>query len=91
MVGSRGGVRNESEVFIPDVLHCTVMEKTTDGEYLGKEFERIYRLGVESEESPIPKRGLLEFPSIQPDVPLPDPATDQDTAVVGPNDPGLEL
>ena len=91
MVGSRGGVRNESEVFIPDVLHCTVMEKTTDGEYLGKKFERIYRLGVESEESPIPKRDLLEFPSIQPDVPLPDPAIDQDTAVAGPNDPGLEL
>ena len=91
MVGSRGGVRNESEVFIPDVLHCTVMEKTTDGEYLGKKFERIYRLSVESEESPIPKRDLLEFPRIQPDVPLPDPAIDQDTAVAGPNDPGLEL
>lgn len=91
MVGSRGGVRNESEVFIPDVLHCTVMEKTTDGEYLGKKFERIYRLSVESEESPIPKRDLLEFPSIRPDVPLPDPAIDQDTAVAGPNDPGLEL
>ena len=30
-------------------------------------------------------------PSIQPDVPLPDPAIDQDTAVAGPNDPGLEL
>ena len=91
MVGSRGGVSNESEVFIPDVLHCTVMEKTTDGEYLGKEFERIYQLGVESEESPIPKRDLLEFPSIQPDVPLPDPAIGQDTAVAGPNDPGLGL
>ena len=47
IVGSRGGVRNESEVFIPDVLHCTVMEKTTDSEYLGKKFERIYRLSVE--------------------------------------------
>ena len=91
MVGSRGGVRNESEVFIPDVLHCTVMEKTTDGEYLGKKFERIYRLSVESEESPIPKSDLLGFPSIQPDVPLPDPAIDQDTAVAGPNDPGHEL
>ena len=91
MVGSRGGVRNESEVFIPDVLHCTVMEKTTDGEYLGKKFERICRLSVESEESPIPKRDLLGFPSIQPDVPLPDPAIDQDTAVAGPNDPGHEL
>ena len=91
MVGSRGGVRNESEVFIPDVLHCTVMEKATDGEYLGKKFERIYRLSVESEESPIPKRDLLGFPSIQPDVSLPDPAIDQDTAVAGPNDPGLEL
>ena len=52
------------------------MEKTTDGEYLGKKFERIYRLSVESEESPIPKRDLLEFPRIQPDVPLPDPAID---------------
>ena len=29
MVGSRGGVRNESEVFIPDVLHCTVIEQLT--------------------------------------------------------------
>lgn len=91
MVGSRGGVRNESEVFIPYVLHCTVMEKTTDGEYLGKKFERIYRLGVESEESPIPKRDLLGFPSIQPDVPLPDQAIDQDTALAGPNDPGVGL
>lgn len=62
MVGSRGDVPNENEVFIPDVLHCTVMEKTTDSEYLGKKFERIYRLSVESEESPIPKRDLLEFP-----------------------------
>lgn len=91
MVGSRGDVSNESEVFLPDVLHCTVIEKTTDGEYLDKKFERIYRLGVESEESPIPKRNLLEFPKIQPDVPMPDPAIDQDAASVGLNDPGLEL
>lgn len=62
MVGSRGGVRNESEVFIPDVLHCTVMEKTTDGEYLGKKFERIYRLGVESEESTHSEEGSTGIP-----------------------------
>ena len=88
MVGSRGDVPNENEVFLPDVLHCTVIEKTTDGEYLDKRFERIYRIGVESEESPIPKRNLLEFPSF---VPLSDPAIDQDAASAGPNDPGLEL
>ena len=80
MVGSRGDVSNESEVFIPDVLHCTVMEKTTDGKYLGRKFRRIYRLGVESEETPIPKRELLEFPSIRSDVPLTTPAIDQDAA-----------
>lgn len=91
MVGSRGDVSNESEVFLPDVLHCTVMEKTTDSEYLDKKFERIYRLGVESEEPPIPKRDLLEFPKIQPDVPMPDPGIDQDTASADANDPGLEL
>lgn len=91
MVGSRGDVSNESEVFLPNVLHCTVMEKTTDGEYLDKKFERIYRLDVESEESPIPKKELLEFPKIQTDVPMPDPAIDQDAASAGLNDPGLEL
>lgn len=46
MVGSRGDVSNESEVFLPDLLHCTVLEEMTDGTYLGKRFERIYRLGV---------------------------------------------
>lgn len=71
MVGSRGDVPNESEVFLPDLLHCTVLEETTDGTYLGKRFERIYRLGVDSEETPVPKRELLEFPSIQSNVPLP--------------------
>lgn len=30
MVGSRGDVPNESEVFLPDLLHCTVLEETTD-------------------------------------------------------------
>ena len=91
MVGSRGDVPNESEVFIPDVLHCTVTGKTTDGEYLGKKFERIYRLDVSSEEPPIPKSELLEFPSIQPDVALPDPAVDQDATPASPDDPGLGL
>ena len=43
---------NESEVFLPDLLHCTVLEETTDGTYLGKRFERIYRLGIDSEETP---------------------------------------
>lgn len=71
MVGSRGDVPNESEVFLPDLMHCTVLEETTDGTYLGKRFERIYRLGVDSEETPVPKRELLEFPSIQSNVPLP--------------------
>lgn len=71
LVGSRGDVSNESEVFLPDLLHCTVLEETTDGTYLGKRFERIYRLGVDSEETPVPKRELLEFPSIQSNVPLP--------------------
>ena len=88
---NKGDVSNESEVFLPNVLHCTVMEKTTDGEYLDKKFERIYRLDVESEESPIPKKELLEFPKIQTDVPMPDPAIDQDAASAGLNDPGLEL
>ena len=36
LVGSRGDVSNESEVFLPDLLHCTVLEETTDGTYLGK-------------------------------------------------------
>ena len=61
MVGSRGDVPNESEVFLPDLMHCTVLEETTDGTYLGKRFERIYRLGVDSEETPVPKRELLEL------------------------------
>lgn len=90
MVGSRGDVPNESEVFLPDLMHCTVLEETTDGTYLGKRFERIYRLGVDSEETPVPKRELLEFPSIQSNVPLPDPAIDQDAAANGPDNPGLE-
>lgn len=90
MVGSRGDVPNESEVFLPDLLHCTVLEETTDGTYLGKRFERIYRLGVDSEETPVPKRELLEFPSIQSNVPLPDPAIDQDATAGGPDNPGLE-
>lgn len=90
MVGSRGDVSNESEVFLPDLMHCTVLEETTDGTYLGKRFERIYRLGVDSEETPVPKRELLEFPSIQSNVPLPDPAIDQDAAANGPDNPGLE-
>ena len=90
MVGSRGDVPNESEVFLPDLMHCTVLEETTDGAYLGKRFERIYRLGVDSEETPVPKRELLEFPSIQSNVPLPDPAIDQDAAANGPDNPGLE-
>lgn len=83
-------VSNESEVFLPDLLHCTVLEETTDGTYLGKRFERIYRLGVDSEETPVPKRELLEFPSIQSNVPLPDPAIDQDATAGGPDNPGLE-
>ncbi|MGR4741037.1 hypothetical protein [Bifidobacterium adolescentis] len=58
LVGSRGDVSNESEVFLPDLLHCTVLEETTDGTYLGKRFERIYRLGIDSEETPVPKREL---------------------------------
>ena len=90
MVGSRGDVSNESEVFLPDLLHCTVLEETTDGTYLGKRFERIYRLGVDSEETPVPKRELLEFPSIQSNVPMPDPAIDQDATAGGPDNPGLE-
>lgn len=90
MVGSRGDVPNENEVFLPDLLHCTVLEETTDGTYLGKRFERIYRLGVDSEETPVPKRELLEFPSIQSNVPLPDPAIDQDATAGGPDNPGLE-
>lgn len=90
LVGSRGDVSNESEVFLPDLLHCTVLEETTDGTYLGKRFERIYRLGVDSEETPVPKRELLEFPSIQSNVPLPDPAIDQDATAGGPDNPGLE-
>ena len=53
MVGSRGDVPNESEVFIPDILHCTVLEKKTDSPYSGKHFELIYRLRVDSAESPI--------------------------------------
>lgn len=69
MVGSRGDVPNESEVFLPDLMHCTVLEEMTDGTYLGKRFERIYRLGIDSEETPVPKRELLEFPSIQSNVP----------------------
>ncbi len=89
MVGSRGDVPNESEVFLPDLLHCTVLEETTDGTYLGKRFERIYRLGV------VRKRlrseaELVEFPSIQSIVPLPDPAIDQDATAGGPDNPGLE-
>ncbi|RHI94261.1 hypothetical protein [Bifidobacterium adolescentis] len=71
-------------------MHCTVLEETTDGTYLGKRFERIYRLGVDSEETPVPKRELLEFPSIQSNVPLPDPAIDQDASANGPDNPGLE-
>lgn len=90
LVGSRGDVSNESEVFLPDLLHCTVLEEMTDGTYLGKRFERIYRLGVDSEETPVPKRELLEFPSIQSNVPMPDPAIDQDATAGGPDNPGLE-
>lgn len=90
LVGSRGDVSNESEVFLPDLLHCTVLEETTDGTYLGKRFERIYRLGIDSEETPVPKRELLEFPSIQSNVPMPDPAIDQDATAGGPDNPGLE-
>lgn len=74
----------------PDLLHCTVLEETTDGTYLGKRFERIYRLGVDTEKNPVPKQELLEFPSIQSNVPLPDPAIDQDATAGGPDNPGLE-
>ena len=27
---------NESEVFLPDLLHCTVLEEMTDGTYLAR-------------------------------------------------------
>ena len=57
MVGNVGKTRSENEVFIPDTLHCTVLVKTTDATYMGRTFKRIYRLGVNSAEAPLKKKG----------------------------------
>lgn len=50
MVGSRGDVPNESEVFLPDLLHCTVLEETTDGTYLGKTQEIQARVFTDTDQ-----------------------------------------
>lgn len=43
---------NENEVFIPDTLHCSVIESRSNGEFMNKKFSLIYRLRVDSSEEP---------------------------------------
>lgn len=63
MVGSRGDVPNESEVFLPDLLHCTVLEETTDGTYLGKSSNESTGLASIRRKTPFRNRNFWNSPA----------------------------
>ena len=65
---------NESEVFLPDLMHCTVWRKrrtALSGQEIRTNLPARRRFGRDSR-----SRNFWNSPSIQSNVPLPDPAID---------------